>query len=166
MKILQLLLALLLQCHVSAEIYYYDVVQGVDAGLALYYDDIATPAALPTYSAGTAPLQDISNATTTVTGLNSISNNFTSGIDNVKTGVSQVALLGDNALASMYHLPSASGTLTSYSLGNFVLGGRSFAFNINFAPYASSIALVRTCILIVMTVCFCLTIASTIRGYL
>jgi len=152
----------------AQEEYYYQIYNGFMDAQTNYYGTIPTyPATIPSApSSSNSPLQDISPSIGTSSSLTYASTDLMSKFGSINQYATGFGNAADNALASVYNLPSNSGTLSSYSFGTFNLAGRSVELKVNFEPFASSIALVRSVILIVMTVGFCMTMASTVRGYL
>lgn len=152
----------------AQEEFYYQIYNGFyDAQMSFYGTSPTYPATNPVApSAGNQPLQDISSSIGSSSSLTDAGNSLKPKLSSIQEHATYFANTADNAMASIYNLPSSSGTLESYSFGTFNLGGRSVELKVNFAPFASSIQLVRSVILVVMTVGFCLTMASTVRGYL
>ncbi|MCX6882287.1 MAG: hypothetical protein NTV12_07255 [Verrucomicrobia bacterium] len=153
----------------AQEEYYSQIYNGVyDAQLSFYGTIPTFPGTNPVApSAGNQPLQDISSSISTSSSLTYSSNNLMQRFGDINYHATSFGNVADSVLGSLQNnLPSTSGTLSSYSFGTFQLGGRSVELNVNFEPFASSIQLVRSVILVVMTVGFCLTMASTVRGYL
>lgn len=162
-------LLLLSSALFAQEEFYYQIYNGVyDAQLNFYGAVPSYPNTTPVApSAGNQPLQDISSSIGSSSDLTYASNQLSQKFADLYEYSTSFANVADSALGSLQNnLPSNSGTLSSISFGTFQLGGRSVELNVNFEPFASSIQLVRSVILVVMTVGFCLTMASTVRGYL
>jgi hypothetical protein len=158
-------IALITSATAFGQLNFYDTVGAHHDAMQMYYDNVTQPASLPTYSAAQGPLQDISSAVGTVSGLQTAAGNIGTTFDALDS-LSGFGAIADNALAGVYNLPQGLGSVSEYSFGNFVIGGQSFNFTVNFGQYADSISLVRTAVLLVMSATFLFVAAETMRGYL
>jgi len=150
--------------------YYTDVFEGVRDAMDWYYGGTPSSGSIPTAPAAISgtntPLEDISDKVGTVSGLTASADGLSSQFASLDNNYAAIGGLADAALADMFSLPTDNGNLNEYSFGTFTLGSHSFEFKLDFVAWQAPIALMRGVILLLLTVGFLLTAATTIRGYL